>query len=224
MPSSRVISGLVVLVVASLAGDQVCRRLATGGDSEHLMQGAVSAVDQLPDAFGPWQVVEKRPLEPGVVEMLQCRGHQSRVYRNEDTGETASLVLLVGPPGPLVAHTPEVCYGSSAFRIVEAAQPETLRAGSAHEDKFDRAVFQSTAVGGELQIVYYAWRRLDGAWRAPRNPRMELGGGAVLYKLQVAAAKSAEPLDGDEERRGTDTARALLNDLLPSLDRLLNLH
>src|SRR5690349_17677178 len=107
MPLSRTHIGLAALVVVSLIGDGVCRRLATGGDQERLMGIAVDAVGRLPDQFGPWHAVESKPLEESVVKMLECRAHQNRVYRNEDTGETASLILLAGPPGPLLAHTPE---------------------------------------------------------------------------------------------------------------------
>lgn len=223
MALSRTSIGLAALVAVSLTGDAVCKRLAGGGDAERLMGIAVDAVGRLPDQFGPWHAVESEPLSEAVVRMLECRAHQNRLYRNDDTGETASLILLAGPPGPLLAHTPEVCYSSSSFDVVEPARPEKFRVVGERTDELHHALFRSLGVSGELQVVYYGWRKPEGRWQAPKDPRLALGGGPLLYKLQVATAISADALESSHSgSKEPDAGHRLLIDLLPHLDPLLN--
>jgi hypothetical protein len=222
MPLSRTHIGLAALVVVSLAGDAVCRRLARGGDQERLLAIAVDAVGRLPEQFGPWHAVDSEPLDESVVRMLECRAHLNRNYRNEDTGETASLILLAGPPGPLLAHTPEVCYSSSSFDVVEPARPESFRTAGEHTDELHHALFRSLGVSGELQVVYYGWRPPAGHWQAPKDPRLSLGGGPMLYKLQVATDIPADDVKSSADSKAPDAGRRLLIDLLPVLDSLLD--
>jgi hypothetical protein len=158
-------------------------------------------------------MVESEPLPDRVLEMLRCDGHQNRVYVNQETNESVALILLVGRAGPMVAHTPAVCYESSAFEVVESTRPTVVRTVGDRSDTFDRVAFRSKSVDGGKQVVYHSWRRHRGNWEVPGNPRFALGGAPMLYKLQLAAAP-----EGLEE---TDVQQRFLADLLPVLDRLL---
>lgn len=219
MPSARVWSGLIVLVLVSVLGSYWCRNAASaGGNQERLLQLAGEAVHRLPDAFGPWRSVSSDPLTADVLAMLQCRDHESRSYANTETGERVSLILLAGKAGPMVSHTPEVCYESAAFEVVAPARPEEIRQSGQTSDVFDRVIFRSNSVAGEMQAVHYAWRRAEGSWQAPRNPRMTLGGAPILYKLQLATVAE---LEADEERTPT-VGQRFLEELLPALDPLLS--
>jgi hypothetical protein len=72
-------------------------------------------------------------------------------------------------------------------------------------------------VAGRQQRVYYAWRRFDGPWQAPDDPRWTLGGQPMLYKLQLAC--DALPAPG--ESSDSDAVHRFLTDLLPVLDKVL---
>ena len=63
-----------------------------------------------------------RPLQmsTAVIEMLQCAGYISRVYVNQLTGENVRVALLLGPPGPIAVHTPEICFSAQDYRQEES--------------------------------------------------------------------------------------------------------
>jgi hypothetical protein len=210
---------IAALVVISLIGDLLCRSLANPVDSDKLMQAAGERISRLPARFGQWRMTRSEPLDEDVIRMLSCRAHENRVYVDDQTGESVSLVLLTGPAGPLVAHTPEVCYSSVDFETVEPAHPETIRGTGDGADIFDQVTFRTQKVGGEKQRVYYGWRKSQGTWLAPKNPRLTLGGQPMLYKLQLAAEA---PGDSQRDPSASDPARRFLNDLLPVLDTTLN--
>jgi hypothetical protein len=163
---------------------------------------------------------KSEPLSENVLQILGCRAHQSRTYVDDLTGEQVALTLLAGAAGPLVAHTPDVCYPSTDFDVAEPVGSEVLRGTGARADTFDRATFRSRSVDARRQRVYYAWRKFDGPWQVPPNPRLALGGQPMLYKLQLAGDAPADPGVSSP----SDPARRFLTDLLPVLDEMLNGH
>lgn len=228
-PSPRVWSGLLLLALASFAGDRLCRSAApTAAEQGRLLQLGGAAVHRLPESFGLWRQVSNDPLDADTLAILQCDDHENRVYANSETGERVALTLLVGKAGPMVAHTPEVCYSSAAFDVVETAKPREIRTTGPAPDTFDRIVFRSNSVAGEKQTVYYAWRRAVGAWEAPKDPRLTLGGAPVLYKLQLAStggdsAAETDSETGTDSENGSEVCRRFLDDLLPVLDEPLTI-
>jgi hypothetical protein len=217
MPKFRLLLPVVVLVAMSLLGEYLCRTLASGGDSERLLQLGGENVSRLPETIGAWRTQKSEPLSESVMQILGCREQQSRIYADDQTGDQVALTLLVGDAGPLVAHTPDVCYSSTDFEIAEPAGAEMIRGAGARADTFDRATFRSRSVDGRKQRVYYAWRKFDGLWQVPSNPRLALGGQPMLYKLQLAG----EAPESSGSSPQTDPARRFLTDLLPALDDLL---
>jgi hypothetical protein len=215
--SRRLYLPLVLLAVVSLGGDLLCRALARGGDPERLLQAAGKCLRKLPERIGSWRAAEGEPVPDEVLRMLDCRAHESRMYVDELTGDRVGFLLLAGSAGPLVAHTPEVCYSSVDFEIAEAAAPVVIRETGARVDTFDRVTFRSHSLVGQKQRVYYAWRKFDGTWDAPRTPRLTLGGQPMLYKLQLSAEAPATA----DDTPANDATRRFLTDLLPVLDTIL---
>jgi hypothetical protein len=213
---------LVVLVVVSLVGDRLCRSAASGVNQEEQLRIASEAVGKIPESFGRWRMTASEPVDDDVVRMLQCRAHQSRVYVDDETGEKLSFILFVGPPGPLVAHTPDICYSSAAFEIAENTESEVVRGEGNQADTFNRIEFRSKSVSGEKQEVYYGWRRPAGHWEAPESPRLSLAGSPLLYKVQVASIDGAKPSSSTEDAEPVASVnRRFLADLLPVLDSIL---
>ena len=243
MSTLRTCLPLVVLAFASLLGDRLCHTAARRDDPERLMHAASENLRHFPDRIGTWRAVAAEPLSANAVRMLQCRFHESRVYIDDQTGEKVYLILLVGPAGPLVAHTPEVCYASREFKVVDAAHPITIRGSGPAADVFDVVEFQAGSVMAERHRAYYGWHSVTGRWQAPHNPRLTLGGQPMLYKLQLSldpasfnpAAFDPVAHSGDaplettgpplanpaEKHLPSDPGRRFLAALLPVLDRLL---
>jgi hypothetical protein len=219
MQSSRVRYGLVALVVASLTGDVVCRSTVHSADEERLMRIASEGISRLPATIGPWRLLKTETMPDSAIALLQCRGHEARLYGDDQTGDKVSLILLVGPAGPLVAHTAEVCYGSVDNDIVGPPHSEIVRGTGERADTVHQVTFASKSLSGHKLRVYYAWRKFEGRWEAPDRPRLTLGGQPMLYKLQMAGEA---PPKADDRTLESDAARRFLVDLLPVLDRTLD--
>ena len=119
----------------------------------------------------------------------------------------------------MVAHTPEVCYESGSFEIAEVASAESISSSGGAADTFERVTFRPKSRGGAMQRVYHAWRKSQGRWTAPRNPRLALGGESMLYKLQLT---TSIPDNSTDDQNSSDAGRRFLEELIPVLDHTLN--
>jgi hypothetical protein len=201
---------ILVLCTVTVATGWVNGRLSNRwGESVDLV-AAGQRLEAVPDRVGNWEMQFSRPFEDDVVEMLQCAGHFNRAYVNSLTGETVTVELLVGPPGPTAAHTPEICYSSRNHEITEESNAVQTRPAASPDETFWRMTLRSTDIEQRLQRVYYSWCGPDGCWRAAKNPRFEYGGQGLLYKVQLAS-ELREAQDAD------DPCRRFLQDFLPAL-------
>jgi hypothetical protein len=210
---------LIVLVVTSLVGDALTRSNANVVDRERQLQAANDGLRNLPTTIGPWRSIPGEALSEAALRILQCRAHASLSFINDETGERVSLILMAGAAGPMVAHTPESCYESGSFEMVEAARTESISSAGGRTDTFERVTFRPKSGGPALQRIYHAWCRSRGRWEAPRNPRLSLGGEAMLYKLQLATSVPDKPAD---DSAGSDACRHFLEVLIPALDHTLS--
>jgi hypothetical protein len=216
--NKRVWYALAALAVSSLLGDFVCRSMARSADQERLMRSAGEAIARLPESIGPWRLEASERVDDTALRMLECRGYQSRQYAHDTTGEKVNLLLLVGPAGPLVAHTPEICYASTDFQVFGKTRVESVRGSGAQADTFGLVALRSKSLNWQNQLVYYAWRPYHGHWQAPQSPRITLGGQPMLYKLQLSV--SAPDL-GAPAPAESNAAERFLADCLPVLDGIL---
>ena len=103
---------------------------------------------------------------------------------------------MVGPPGRLVRHPPDVCYANRANRQIGEVIPLEV-SSQAEQHQFKLLHFQrmSQPVQNDFWVAY-AYATEQGLWTAPTSPRMAFGGEPVLYKLQVL---SELPDPGDHQ-------------------------
>lgn len=210
---------IAVLVAFSLMGEFLCRSMANSVDRDKLLKAAGDRINRLPTRIGHWRMAKSEPLTDDAVRMLRCSAHENRIYVDDQTGETVSVLLMVGIAGPLIAHTPEICYSSVDFDILEPARPNTIRGSEEAGDVLNHVTFRSREVSAERQQVFYGWRKTHGAWLAPENPRLTLGGEPILYKLQLAAKAPAEI----QHDKSSPAASRFLSELLPILERSLQI-
>jgi hypothetical protein len=162
------------------------------------MHAAAERVAKMPHQIGQWQLQQERPMSDAVLETLQCAGYVNRSYVHQSTGQEVQVALYVGPPGPISVHTPEICYSSRAFEIIEQQKtwPFKPQAGPAHW--FWWSTFQSRDAGSQKMRVYYAWSRGD-EWTASRYPRFEFGGSRFLYKIQLSTFVGTSKDEGSSD-------------------------
>ncbi len=178
---------LIAAVAFTIASGIIHGRMVQRWGPTHVMLGAAERIKSFPDQIGPWQLQSAKPLSDSALQMLQCTGYVNRVYRHEETGQLVSLVLMVGPAGPLAIHTPEVCYRSNNFSIFEPRRPVSLETEDRGSHDFSVVTFQVNDASGSYLRVYYGWSQGE-SWVSPSQPRYDFAGSRMLYKVQVASA------------------------------------
>ncbi len=180
-----------------------------GGDS---MGAAVDQLAHTPSEFGPWQVQAELSLEPHLVEMLQCAGSVYRSYRNRETGDTVTLTLLVGPPGPTAVHTPEICFSSQGYHVESSPLRKKIELPGKASAEFWETSFEPDQPDPAGPRRLTAWHSLSdgGGWSAPDYPRLAYATRPFLMKMQLASLASPE---------SGDPCRSFLEAFLPALKR-----
>jgi len=161
--------------------------------------------------FGDWKCESSNRMSDHVVEMLACAEHIDRTYVNQRTGETVNVAVLLGPPGPISVHTPEVCYSSRAYDSRDERQRVTIKTTDGTEHTFWALTFRSNRLDADILRVYYAWTA-GGPWASPKEPRWSFSNCPYIYKIQLA---SHLPLGSDVQT--DDPCRRFLQDFVPAL-------
>lgn len=166
---------------------------------------ALEMLPGVPREIGDWTLVDEQQLDPQVVDTLQCHGYLYRIYEHQESGQKVNVVVLLGPPGPISVHTPEICYSGQGFesdgqRVMHAVS----RPGNSEQDQFWSVRMKPLQNDGSVQQVYYAWS--DGSrWTNPESPRWAFRRQPYLYKLQLASVQPSEsPAAGDSQMQGAE--------------------
>lgn len=200
----------VVLAAALTASSGLIADMLRERGGEAALLEAGRRLQQLPGDFGRWRLMAEKPLSDSAVRELQCRGYVNRSYLHLGSGAQVNVAVLVGPTGPMAAHTPEICYSSREYDLAAPPSQRLLRPQRGGADEFRCVRFHSRRLTSPELSVYYAWN--DGErWRAPTAPRLALSLCPKLYKIQTAAY-----LTGDEKE---NPCEAFLRDFLPLLDQ-----
>ena len=167
---------------------------------------AAEKLESFPEEFGNWRLLSSQEMREEVVNELECCGYLSRVYGNQESGETVSVSVILGPSGPTAIHVPEICYSSRDHKTLEAPKPVAL-GGSG--DRFWAMTFESNDLSASLIRVYYAWTA-GNQWDASENPRFGFAKYPFLYKVQLAYHAPA-----GTDLENNDPCRNFLEDFTP---------
>jgi len=180
------------------------------------LEDAAKQLDQLPLTLGDWHG-EDLKLNREQLELGEIVGHVSRRYEDPLHHEALTVLIVCGRPGPIAAHTPDVCYAGAGFELCGPTERYSLpRSPSQPAAEFQNALMSRPGVPlPSVQRIYWSWS-VDGRWQVPRNPRLAFGSQQVLYKLYVIRELSSTDLPVAE-----DPSPRFLRVLLPELNRLL---
>lgn len=183
------VAAVAILIASGLAQN----RWSDGRESAEALRSAAERIGRLPLTIGDWSGTAT-PFDPRGLDRAGIAGLVARRYVDRKTGAAVSLLLVCGPPGPIAAHGPEVCYAGSGYEAV--ADP--VRRASGDGDAFWLGEFRKAGNApppvAPLRIAW-AWSD-DGRWRAADRPRLAFAGKTVLYKLYLVfepAAPGADP-------------------------------
>lgn len=154
---------------------------------------------RVPAALGPWRG-EPLAFDRREVERSGVDGCVARRYVDEESGESLTMLLVSGAPGPVAVHTPDVCYAGAGYEEVSAPSHREIRPeGSSRGADFLVAEYRKRDVAQPCYLrVYWAWSR-GGAWAAPPNPRVAFATASILYKVYVVRELSAPGEARDED-------------------------
>lgn len=203
-------AALILLLAGTLATEFLFGSWSHRQEQASQLEQGTQRIGTVPEHFGDWQLRDEEPFAPEVVNTLQCPAYLNRHYVNTRTGAKVSATLIVGPAGPMVAHKPEICFTGREFRQVGQTETVTIALDQNREHRFHVANFQRRDLEGTRIACYYGWTN-DGAWLAPSNPRLELGGEPSLYKIQIVTQNPVY----EEDQQETPVAEQFLKDFLP---------
>jgi len=169
-------------------------------------------METLPMTLGDWTGTSSH-LSENELRVAGATGSLLRRYRNIKTGAEASVMILCGPPGNIVNHTPEVCYPGQGYSL-NAPEPFRMFAGEASgEAEFLTALASRSGSAPSVLRIFWSWNDAKG-WRTPDAPFWTFAAAPVLCKLYVVRETGGAPVAPED-----DPSRQLLAELLPALDR-----
>jgi len=200
--------GLVILTALPAIVQGVLTRRWQGASD---ISSAATRLEAFPAQFGDWQQQGEEQVPEEAIRELQCAGYFSRHYVNQRLGRDVTVILMVGPAGPLIRHPPEICYGNRANELLAKPAEINLQTSDAVKHKFRLLSYDNPRAASGQFSVCYGWSE-DGTWNVPAYPRVDYGSAPMLFKMQVLTT-DAVPKEG-----GLPPATArFLSDFLPLL-------
>lgn len=147
---------------------------------------------EIPMTIGDWTASEELSLAKDEINALQIKDRCIvRRYQNKKTRDEINFVLMVGPTGKLVVHTPEICFGGREYEKSGERTAEKFPIADADpagptDDYFWKVVFNHRAATGSAIVFYYAIGT-GNSWVASENPRSEFERRRFVFKMQAEA-------------------------------------
>jgi hypothetical protein len=171
---------------------------------------AAARLEQVPLTVGEWDGHDLDVKATSIEPLLA--GHMTRRYVNRVNGETISIALVVGRPGPVSIHTPDVCYTAGGFVITSQS---TAKVPGRNEEFLTMDAVKTTQTSESRIRLYWAWNAGQG-WVTAGDPRTAFAHHRVLYKLYVTRDQNNL---GEPSRE--DPCVSFMESLLPVLDQTL---
>jgi len=203
-----------VIVAITILGGVLQGTLANRWGTPADMEAAAARVDALKESmkqpFGDWRLVKTEKMTDVVVNTLECRNYINFSCRNDQTGHVVNGFIVLGPPGPISVHTPEVCYSSQDYEKNENRVAAPIEIDGEQNDVLWTLKMRSRKDVERKQLrIYYGWAT-DSYWTNPEEPRVTYGGEDYLYKIQLATELSL-----DIDISNTDPCKEFLRAFLP---------
>jgi hypothetical protein len=210
MNNTRSIVMMVFVVAVTFSAAILHGRWTNRWGSPTALGEAANVFARLPSEFGGWHKLKSEELTANVRGILQCQDYVQAVYENQQTSEQVLLTLLLGPPGPMSVHTPEICYASVDSVEIGSRKRVQLPPESSENSAWMVQFREAHQPAQGITRVYYTWG--DGlSWNAVEEPRITYGGSPYLFKMQVRV-----PLPEGAEKESSDSARSFIAALVPA--------
>ncbi len=184
--SALLLTLLLTVVPALLSGSYVQR----WGPTPELAQSA-RRLPEFPRTFGVWQCVsDDEPCSAGVCQELGLEANFRRTYQNTENGRRVQLLLMVGQPGRLVRHPPDICLAARDVRFLEEQSVDLAVDGQQH--RFGLILYERTLSLSNERVAAAYGHCDDVAWDLPAAPRVRYGAASQLFKVLATTAISPQ--------------------------------
>lgn len=149
--------------------------------------GKQAALKAVPLQIGDW-AGRDLGFDPAPYKHAGIRCGLERLYVNSVTGQSITMLIVGGAPGPISVHLPETCYAAAGYEVqgtrIPYAVPESSSNGPGNAFWIARFENKTQAIGRDLSI-HYAWSP-DGRWTAPEgDARLAFASQPALFKMYV---------------------------------------
>ncbi len=209
--------GLGIAGVVALLGGLGAYNAATGLGGSRVDYAPVQArLDAVPLSLGPFDGTE-RAIPATQLKIAEARAHLGRVYTERGTGEAVSVMVLAGEPGPLGAHTPEVCFAGAGYAQLGASEARPTACGELWRGRFECP----PSAGNAPMEAFWGWSADGRTWSAASNPRLAFTDASAVLKLYLTRLTPAglSPTSGADKAGGV--CERLLALLAPHLSDAL---
>lgn len=168
----------------------------------------------IPLAFAGWRGADEK-LDSEIARATGATDKIFRIYTDHRTGAKLSVIVLYGPANDVYVHTPENCYPSSGYTLVEG--PMGRRISVADKTVPFTSLIYVKGEGGlvERQQVYYTWY-YDGRWNPGMPNPKQIVRVPGMFKVHVARLISEQ-----ERLDDRDPCQDFLEILMPDIERRL---
>jgi hypothetical protein len=206
----------LILLLGTLGGGWIQRNMShSWGSPRERQRAGEKLLATLPEQLGDWRFRNDAPFTPAVLAMLEDPVHISKVYENMRTGEIATVAVIVGHPGPVAVHTPEICYSSRDYKVPSSRRRTEIKTPRGQSHSFWSLNLSPKETGDVPLVVMYGWST-GTTWEAAEHPRYSYGGLSHLYKLQFAVVSTGETSE-DGYDPAVDFAEQFVAELQPLL-------
>jgi hypothetical protein len=182
--------------------------------ASQVLEHAVARLDDVPLSVGEWEGHEQQ-LDPRQVTHAEISGYRWLLYVNKWTKATVGVLIVCGRPGPVVLHTPDICFPGGDYPMIAPAESRAVEVpGLARPVQVETARFRRPGfVGSAEWDVFWSWSA-SGDWVTAEHPRVAFARAPALYRIYVIL-----PVDGAGRWEGE--GRPFVDVFLPELTRRL---
>ena len=191
-------------------------RFATGLNQ---VQAAPFRLKELPQVLGDWRMVEggEKNLDPEVARVAGCSDSLVRSYKEMTTGLGLTVLILFGPAQMVASHTPDVCYPSAGYQMVDQPSLREVPYGAGSPAQFRSEIFvRQRDQRRWREEVYYSFRFGDRWLPDAKQFWKEFRHHPSMFKVQIQ-----RPVLESESSGRSEPTEEFLALLLPEIERRL---
>lgn len=203
----------ILVIASSIVQGVWTNRFGARSDSEIVKEFA-DRLELVPKVIGKWEAVD-HPMNAQEQEVAGIVGYVSREYRNIDTNQSVTVMLVCGNFRNIAKHEPTQCYVAAGFTQEKETEGYSKKTSDTTTANFNTTVFKREEQK-ELQRmrIFWSWN-YNGEWVAPSYARWSLRGLPALYKLYVIS--NVRPGEDIEQ----SDALKFIEEFIPVVDQQL---